>query len=56
MYNSFCLYLAVIIELVAFILLQGEFNAISITLLMILSIVLCNLGYRLGCSEGGKKE
>ncbi|MEG0359910.1 MAG: hypothetical protein RR598_11645 [Anaerorhabdus sp.] len=50
-YNNFYIYVIGIIELTTFIALQGEFNTFSCILLIILSITLCKLGYRLGSSR-----
>lgn len=48
LYNNFYIYALVMIQLIAFIVLQGELNTIAYILLVILCIILCKTGYLLG--------
>lgn len=48
--------IALIVEMIIFALLQGEFNAVSITLLMGTAIMMIKLSYRIGKKVAESKD
>lgn len=54
LFNAFPLLIMVMIELSCFALLQGEFNLISIILLITVGIILSFLSFKVGEKDGGR--